>query len=67
MTEKTVVPGSWNVQRVQLKQRFSVLTADDLLHEQGKKNEMLEKIRVKLGKTDEEFIKIMEECNNPFF
>jgi hypothetical protein len=66
MTNKTVVPGSWNVQRVQLRQRFPILTVDDLLHEQGQKNEMLERVRIKLGKTDEEFIKIMEECNNPF-
>jgi hypothetical protein len=37
-----------------------MLVDDDLLFEQGKKEEMLEKLRIKLGKTKEELHKIIE-------
>ena len=43
-----------------LTQKFAVLKNDDLLFEQGKKEEMLGKILVKLGKTKEELLKIIE-------
>lgn len=52
--------GNWLEQRAKLKQKFSVLTDDDLLYEQGKKEVMLGKIQVKLGKTKEELQKIIE-------
>ena len=52
--------GNWLLQRERLKQKFAVLTADDLLFEQGKKEEMLERVQVKLGKTKEELRKIIE-------
>jgi uncharacterized protein YjbJ (UPF0337 family) len=52
--------GDWLVLRGKLKQKFAVLTDDDLLFVQGKKDEMLGKIAVKLGKTKEELQKIIE-------
>ena len=57
---KTELKGNWLEQRAKLQQKFSVLTDDDLLFEQGKKEEMLGKIEVKLGKTKEELQKIIE-------
>lgn len=57
---KTELKGNWLEQRAKLKQKFSVLTDDDLLYEQGNKEEMLGKIQVKLGKTKEELQKIIE-------
>jgi uncharacterized protein YjbJ (UPF0337 family) len=57
---KTELKGNWLEQRAKLKQKFAVLTDDDLLFEQGKKEEMLGKIQVKLGKTKEELQKIIE-------
>jgi uncharacterized protein YjbJ (UPF0337 family) len=57
---KTELKGNWLEQRSKLKQTFAVLTDDDLLFEQGKKEEMLGKIQVKLGKTKEELQKIIE-------
>jgi hypothetical protein len=51
---------NWNYQKRRLKEEFAILAVDDLLYEQGKKNEMLEKIRVKIGKTKEELEKIMQ-------
>jgi uncharacterized protein YjbJ (UPF0337 family) len=57
----TVVKGSWHEQKGKLKQKFAELTDNDLMFDQGKKEEMLGKIQVKLGKTKEEFAEIMAE------
>jgi len=37
-----------------LKQKFASLTDNDLLFEEGKKDEMMGKLQIKLGKTKEE-------------
>lgn len=58
--EKTPLKGNWKQQRSKLKQKFAILTDKDLLFEQGKQDEMLEKLHVKLGKTKEELVKIIE-------
>ena len=51
--------GNWNELKGKLKQQFAVLTDNDLMYEQGKKDEMLGKLQIKLGKTKEELDKIM--------
>jgi len=56
----TEIKGSWNEQKGKLKQKFAVLTDNDLMFEEGKKEEMLGKIQNKLGKTKEEWFKIIE-------
>jgi uncharacterized protein YjbJ (UPF0337 family) len=53
------VKGAWNKQKGLLKQKFAILTDDDLLFEEGKKDEMLGRIQIKIGKTKEEFEKII--------
>lgn len=55
----TTVKGKWNEQKGKLKQQFADLTDDDLMYEEGKKDEMLGKIQIKLGKTKDEFAAIM--------
>ncbi|MCU0347721.1 MAG: CsbD family protein [Saprospiraceae bacterium] len=55
----TTVKGNWNEQKGKLKQKFAELTDNDLMYEQGKKEEMLGKIQTKLGKTKGEFAAIM--------
>ena len=57
----TEVKGNWNEQKGKLKQKFAVLTDNDLMFEEGKKEEMLAKLQIKLGKTKEEFHKIIAE------
>ena len=52
--------GNWNEQKGKLKQKFAKLTDDDLMFEEGKKDEMLGKLQIKLGKTKEELQKIMK-------
>ena len=51
---------NWTDQKVKLKERFANLTDADLKYEDGKKDEMMAKIQTKLGKTKEEFEKIIE-------
>jgi uncharacterized protein YjbJ (UPF0337 family) len=53
------VKGNWDEQKGKLKQKFAILTDNDLMFGVGKKEEMLGKIQVKLGKTKEELLKII--------
>jgi hypothetical protein len=53
--------GDWNEIKRKLMQKFAVLTNDDVLLEKGKKEEILGKIQVKLGKTKEELEKVLSE------
>jgi uncharacterized protein YjbJ (UPF0337 family) len=46
----TELKGNWDEQKGKLKQRFAQLTDDDLLFAEGKKDEMLGRLQVKLGK-----------------
>ena len=56
---KTEMKGNWNEQKGKLKQKFAVLTDNDLMYEEGKKEEMYGKLQIKLGKTKEELHKII--------
>jgi uncharacterized protein YjbJ (UPF0337 family) len=58
---KTEVKGNWNEQKGKLKQKFAVLTDNDLMYEEGRKDEMLGKLQIKLGKTKEELNKILSD------
>jgi uncharacterized protein YjbJ (UPF0337 family) len=53
--------GSWNEQKGRLKQKFAVLTDNDLMFEEGRKGEMFGKLQIKLGKSNEELHKIIAE------
>lgn len=55
----TELKGNWEQQKAKLKQKFAILTDNDLLLLEGKKEEMLGRLQVKLGKTKEELQKIM--------
>jgi uncharacterized protein YjbJ (UPF0337 family) len=50
---------NWNTQKSKLKSKFPVLTDADLKFDEGKKDEMLSKVQIKLGKTKEELAKII--------
>jgi uncharacterized protein YjbJ (UPF0337 family) len=56
----SVVIENWNERKVKLKQKFEFLTDSDLLFEEGKKELMLNKLQVSLGKTREEIEMIIE-------
>jgi uncharacterized protein YjbJ (UPF0337 family) len=53
------VKGNWNEQKGKLKKKFAILTDNDLMFEEGKKDEMLGKLQIKLGKTKEEIQSII--------
>lgn len=55
----TELKGTWNEQKGKLKQKFAELTDNDLMFEEGKKEEMFGKIQIKLGKTKEELHEII--------
>ena len=57
---KTEVKGTWHEQKGKLKQKFADLTDNDLMYEEGKREEMLGKLQIKLGKTKEELHDIIE-------
>ena len=56
---KLQMKGDWNVAKGKLKQRFATLTENDLLFQEGKKDEMLGRLQIKLGKTKEELRSII--------
>jgi uncharacterized protein YjbJ (UPF0337 family) len=56
----TELKGNWDEQKGKLKQKFATLTDNDLLFVEGKKEEMLGKLQIKLGKSKEELHKIIE-------
>ena len=60
MTYKMELKGNWNEQKGKLKQKFAYLTDNDLMFAEGKKDEMLGRIQIKLGKSKEELYKIIE-------
>jgi uncharacterized protein YjbJ (UPF0337 family) len=61
MKNTTELKGNWNETKGKLKQKFAMLTDNDLLLVEGKQDEMLGRIQVKLGKTKEELHKLISE------
>jgi uncharacterized protein YjbJ (UPF0337 family) len=54
------VNGTWDEQKGKMKQKFATLMDNDLLFEEGMKDEMLGKLQVKLGKTKEELQSVIQ-------
>jgi uncharacterized protein YjbJ (UPF0337 family) len=52
---------NWKETKVKLKQKYATLTDNDLILLDGKIEEMLSRLQLKLGKTNEEIIKIISE------
>jgi len=57
----TELKGNWEEQKGKLKQKFAQLTDDDLLFTEGKKDEMLGRLQIKLGKTKDDLFKILSD------
>lgn len=58
---KIEAKGNWNETKGKLKQKFAVLTDNDLLYEEGKQDELYGRLQIKLGKSKEELQKIISE------
>jgi uncharacterized protein YjbJ (UPF0337 family) len=61
MANTTELKGHWNEIKGRLKQRFAVLTDNDLMYEEGKDDELWGRIEEKVGKTKAEIEKLLEE------
>ena len=59
MMNITEVKGNWNEQKGKLKQKFAFLTDNDLMFEEGKEDEMLGRLQIKLGKTKDDLKKFI--------
>jgi len=55
----TELTGTWNEQKGKLKQKFAALTDNDFMFAEGKKDEMMGRLEIKLSKTKEELRKII--------
>jgi uncharacterized protein YjbJ (UPF0337 family) len=55
----TNVKGYWNEKKEKLKQKYEIITDDDLIFNDGKEKEMLEILSYKLGKTQDELRNII--------
>ncbi len=52
--------GTWNEMKGKLKQKYAQLTDDDLIFLEGKEDELLGRLQIRLGKTKEEIMKEIE-------
>jgi len=57
---KLKIKGTWNELKGKLKQKYAMLTDDDLTFAEGKEDELLGKLQTKLGKTKDEVIREIE-------
>jgi uncharacterized protein YjbJ (UPF0337 family) len=55
------IKGNWNEIKGKLKQKFADLTDDDLTFVEGKEDEMLGRLQQRLGKSEEEIRRAIEE------
>lgn len=55
----TEIKGNWNEKKGKLRQKFAILTDNDVMFAEGKKDEMFGKLQIKLGKTKEELHNII--------
>jgi uncharacterized protein YjbJ (UPF0337 family) len=58
---KLQIKGNWNEIKGKLKQKFADLTDDDLTFAEGKEDEMLGRLQQRLGKSEKEIRRAIEE------
>ena len=58
---KLQIKGNWNEIKGKLKQKFADLTDDDLTFAEGKEDEMLGRLQQRLGKSEEEIRRAIDE------
>ncbi|NDK55092.1 CsbD family protein [Pontibacter fetidus] len=59
-----VMHGSWDDVKGQLKQNYAELTEDDLTYAEGKEDELFGRLQVKLGKTKEDIVELIDNIRN---
>jgi len=61
MKSITELLGDWSATKGKLKQKFATLTDNDVFLIEGKQDEFVGRLQVKLGKTKEEIHKLISE------
>jgi uncharacterized protein YjbJ (UPF0337 family) len=61
MKNLTELEGNWNEIKGKLKPKCAILTDSDMLLVEGKQDELLGRLQIKLGKTKEEIQKLIAE------
>jgi len=61
MTTTLNLKGRWNEIKGKLKQKYGVLTDDDLTFTEGKEDELLGRLQKRLGQSKEDVRKSIEE------
>jgi hypothetical protein len=56
----TYITGYWNKKKEKLKQKYPIITDEDLRYREGKEKEMIEMLGYKLGKTKLELVNLIE-------
>jgi len=59
MENAAEIKGNWKEIKGKLQQKFAILTDNDLLLVEGKKDKILGRLQTKLGKSKEEIYKII--------
>jgi uncharacterized protein YjbJ (UPF0337 family) len=59
MKNITELLGNWNETKGKLKQRFTILTDNDVLLIEGKHEELMARLQTRLGKTKEDIQRII--------
>ncbi|NEM98296.1 CsbD family protein [Pontibacter burrus] len=59
-----VMHGSWDDVKGQLKQNYAELTDEDLMYAEGKEDELFGRLQIKLGKTKEDIVKLIDNIRN---
>jgi uncharacterized protein YjbJ (UPF0337 family) len=57
----TVIKGNWNELKGKLKQKFGTLTDDDLIFTEGREDEMVGRLQVKLGKSKDDVRRLIAD------
>jgi uncharacterized protein YjbJ (UPF0337 family) len=58
---KLQIKGSWNELKGKLKQQYGNLTDDDLVFSEGKEDELLGRLQIKLGKSKDQVRQMIEK------
>jgi len=56
---KLQIKGTWDQVKGRLKQTYGSLTDDDLIYVEGKEDELVGRLKVKLGKSEEEVREVL--------
>jgi uncharacterized protein YjbJ (UPF0337 family) len=61
MTNLTDLKGGWNETKRKMKLKFALLTDNDLMLLEGRRDDLIGRLQAKLGKTKEEILDIISK------